>query len=78
MTLSEDLESLWRQMANEYTENPAGVHLSPEACQSILGRLWEMYHASLYLESLIPPPPVTPQGENVVDFIKVREAKRSV
>ena len=73
--LSEDIESLWRQLANCYTDNPAGLTLTPDDCQQLLSRIWEMYHASLYLEAKIPPPPPTPEGENVLDFVKFRETK---
>lgn len=73
--LSEDLESLWRQLANIYTDNPAGFNLTPDDCQQLLSRLWEMYHACLYLEAKIPPPTPTPEGENVLDFSKFRETK---
>lgn len=80
MILSEDIEALWRQLANCYTDNPTGLHLTPEDCQQLLSRLWELYHASIYLEAKIPPEPKELQGENVFDFVKFRETrnKRSV
>lgn len=75
MLLSEDIECLWRQLFNSYTDNPSGMRLTPEDFHTILGRLWKMYEESLELEKSVPPKPLPIIGENVVDFQKLRNTK---
>ena len=76
MLLSEDVDSLWHQLANCYADNTGGFMLSPLDCQAILNRLKTFYERSVELEKYIPPEPPAITGDNIVDFQKLRNTTK--
>lgn len=73
--LSDDIKGFWDNLASAYTDNPTGMKLTADDFQAMMGRVWEMYHGAVYLESQIPPPPPKIEGDNIVSFKEFSQTK---